>query len=328
MKVIEVNKNEAGQRLDKLLAKYLNEAPKSFFYKMLRKKNITLNGKKASGAEKLEQGDRVILFLSDETIEKFSHITVQKTDGSKLLILYEDENILILNKPAGMLSQKAKKTDESMVEQVIAYTLESGRFTKEEMRLFQPGICNRLDRNTSGILVAGVSLIGLQTMAKLFRERLIHKYYLCLIDGVLKEKKRISGFLTKDSKTNRVVISRKPLSEDSQPIETEYTPLADNGSMTLLKVWLITGRSHQIRAHLASIGHPIAGDSKYGDADVNRLFKKKYRLGSQLLHSSELHMPKLTGALENVSEKSFYAPLPERFLHIIQQENIPWKDGM
>ena len=151
MQEIKVTANEAGQRLDKLLAKYLNEAPKSFLYKMLRKKNIVLNGKKATGNEKLVSGDSVKLFLADDTIAKFSKSIVRKTNG-KLDILYEDFDILIINKPVGMLSQKAEAKDVSVVEHLITYLLESGQMTEENLRSFKPSICNRLDRNTSGLL--------------------------------------------------------------------------------------------------------------------------------------------------------------------------------
>ena len=154
MQEIIVSANEAGQRFDKLLAKYLNEAPKSFIYKMLRKKNILLNGKKATGNEKLEVGDSVKLFLADETIEKFSKLIVVKTKA-KLDIVYEDENVLLINKPVGMLSQKAEAKDESLVEHIISYMMESGQLTEADLRKFKPSICNRLDRNTSGLVVAG-----------------------------------------------------------------------------------------------------------------------------------------------------------------------------
>ena len=150
MQEIIVSANEAGQRFDKLLAKYLNEAPKSFLYKMLRKKNIVLNGKKATGNEKLEVGDSIKLFLADETIEKFSKVQIQHTK-KKLDVIYEDDHILLINKPAGMLSQKAEAKDESLVEHVISYMLDSGQLTEADLRSFKPSICNRLDRNTSGL---------------------------------------------------------------------------------------------------------------------------------------------------------------------------------
>ena len=318
MQEIIVTTNEAGQRFDKLLAKYLNEAPKSFIYKMLRKKNIVLNGKKATGNEKLEVGDQIKLFLSDETIEKFSKITVKKTK-QKLDVIYEDENILLINKPVGMLSQKAEAKDESLVEHIITYLLESDQLTEEELRKFKPSICNRLDRNTSGLVVAGKSLLGLQKMGELFKERSMKKYYRCLVVGEVKEKQYIKGFLYKDESINKVMISQEEVSE-SFPIETEYEPLWSNGKCTLLEVHLVTGRTHQIRAHLASICHPIVGDYKYGNRKINDAYKQKYKLESQLLHAYRLELPELMDELENISLKQFMAPLPKLFEKILNEE--------
>jgi len=318
MQEIIVSTNEAGQRFDKLLAKYLNEAPKSFIYKMLRKKNIVLNGKKATGNEKLEVGDSIKLFLSDETIEKFSKMTVQKTK-QKLDVIYEDENLLLINKPVGMLSQKAEAKDESLVEHIITYLLETEQLTEAELRKFKPSICNRLDRNTSGLVVAGKSLLGLQKMGELFKERSMKKYYRCLVVGEVKEKQYIKGFLYKDETINKVVISKEEVT-DSLPIETEYEPLWTNGKCTLLEVHLITGRTHQIRAHLASIFHPIVGDYKYGNRKINDVYKQKYKLESQLLHAYRLELPELNGELENISLKQFTAPLPKLFERILNEE--------
>ena len=318
MQEIIVSTNEAGQRFDKLLAKYLNEAPKSFIYKMLRKKNIVLNGKKATGNEKLEVGDSIKLFLSDETIEKFSKVTVQKIK-QKLDVIYEDENLLLINKPVGMLSQKAEAKDESLVEHIITYLLETEQLTEAELRKFKPSICNRLDRNTSGLVVAGKSLLGLQKMGELFKERSMKKYYRCLVVGEVKEKQYIKGFLYKDETINKVVISKEEVT-DSLPIETEYEPLWTNGKCTLLEVHLITGRTHQIRAHLASIFHPIVGDYKYGNRKINDVYKQKYKLESQLLHAYRLELPELNGELENISLKQFTAPLPKLFERILNEE--------
>ncbi|MFV0240359.1 MAG: pseudouridine synthase, partial [Lacrimispora sphenoides] len=153
MQSLIVSKNEAGQRLDKLLSKYLNLAEKSFLYKMMRKKNITLNGRKCEGSEKLAEGDEVKLFLSDETIEKFSQVKLQEVKKVSLNIIYEDEHILLVNKPAGMLSQKAKESDESLVEYMIDYLVSGGQLSTEQLRSFRPSVCNRLDRNTSGLVV-------------------------------------------------------------------------------------------------------------------------------------------------------------------------------
>ena len=324
MREIVIEKNEAGQRLDKFLAKYMNEASKSFFYKMMRKKNITLNGKKCEGNEKLAEGDVVKLFLAEDTIEKFSSIQVQEVKKVDLDILYEDDEIILVNKPAGMLSQKAKETDESLVEYLIDYLLGSGKLTESGLRAFRPSVCNRLDRNTSGLVVAGKTLPGLQIMAAVFKDRSIHKYYQCVVKGVIKEKQLITGFITKDEKTNQVKIWREE-QPDSAPIMTEYEPLAtvfrDGFSCTLLKVTLITGRTHQIRAHLASIGHPIVGDPKYGDKLINQTAQKKYRIRSQMLHSWQVVFPQLPEPLAYLSGKSFLAPLPAEFSRICKE----WK---
>ena len=318
MREIIVGANEAGQRFDKLLAKYLNEAPKSFIYKMLRKKNIVLNGKKATGNEKLTVGDSVKLFLSDDTIAKFSKTEVIRTN-TKLDIIYEDAHVLVINKPVGMLSQKAEANDESLVEHIISYLLESGQITEEALSSFKPSICNRLDRNTSGLLIAGKSLVGLQVMGELFKERSLRKYYRCLVLGNIKEKEYIKGYLTKDENTNKVSILQSK-EADSLPIETEYRPLWSNERCTLLEVHLITGRTHQIRAHLATEGHAIIGDYKYGNRKINDAYKNKYKLESQLLHAYRVEMPKLEGELEVLSEKHFVAPIPPLFQTILDAE--------
>lgn len=315
MREIEINKNEAGQRLDKLLAKYMNKAPKSFIYKMLRKKNITLNKKKADGAEKLEMNDRVQLFLSDETIEKFTELDVVANQVA-LNIIYEDENVLVINKPAGMLSQKAKPEDESLTEYVIAYLLKTKQLTREELISFHPGLCNRLDRNTSGIIIAGKSLVGLQQMGAFLKERSMDKYYQTIVKGVIKESTCIEGYLTKDKSHNKVTISKEPV-EGADYIKTQYEPLKTNGEYTLLRVKLLTGRSHQIRAHLHSIGHPVIGDGKYGDVQINKYFKRNFNLRHHLLHSYELDFPNIRGELSNLSGKQFIAPLPNYFDAIV-----------
>lgn len=294
MKEIVINENEAGQRLDKFLGKLLKEAPASFYYKMLRKKNIVLNGKKATGNEKLTAGDSIKLFLSDETFEKFAgkrqtNDLAASVPNIALEIVYEDHDVLAINKPAGMLSQKAKKEDISANEYILQYLLESGTITRESLHTFKPSVCNRLDRNTSGILVAGKTLNGLQQMSKAFRERSMEKYYLAIVAGHISKPRRIEGYLKKDGQTNQVRIFSKP-SKDAKPIITEYRPLKLLGQVTLLEVHLITGRSHQIRAHLASIGHPVIGDTKYGNPRLNREFLKNAGVTHQLLHAYRLFL--------------------------------------
>jgi 23S rRNA pseudouridine955/2504/2580 synthase len=321
MQSININSNEAGQRLDKLLAKYLNKAPKSFLYKMLRKKNITLNGKKADGSEKLQINDEVKLFLSEETIEKFSELIINKVNSNKLDIIYENENVLIINKPAGMLSQKAKDTDTSIIEYIISYMLDNKKISESELKSFKPSVCNRLDRNTSGIVIAGKTLIGLQKMSELLRNRNINKYYRCIVNGTISQKQLIDGWLYKNEKTNKVSILDKERA-DASYIKTEYMPIAYGENITFLEVKLLTGRSHQIRAHLASIGHSIIGDYKYGNKGVNDSYKEKYKVESQLLHSYRLELPELEPPFENMSEMTIIAKLPFIFNKILESEKV------
>lgn len=315
MQSLIVSNNEAGQRLDKLLTKYLNLAGKSFLYKMMRKKNITLNGKKCDGSEKLLSGDEIKLFLSDETISKFSEVKIPDVKKINLDIIYEDEHILLVNKPSGMLSQKAKDTDESLVEYLIDYMISSGQLSTEQLKSFRPSICNRLDRNTSGLVVGGKSLAGLQVMSEVFKDRSIHKYYNCVVKGEVLKRQTITGFSIKNEATNQVTIHKTSV-PGSVPIITEYEPIQYYGGYTLLKVTLITGRTHQIRAHLSSIGHPIVGDYKYGDSRVNEEAKKLFHISSQMLHSFQVVFPDLKEPLAYLSGKSFQAPLPKTFTKI------------
>lgn len=321
MKQFIIEENEAGQRFDKYLAKLLKEAPKSFFYKMMRKKNITLNGKKATGSEMLARGDTVKVFLSDETFDKFAGIQQVARAFCDLEVIYEDEDILFLNKPAGMLSQPADDKEPSLVEYLIGYLLKTGSLTEDQLRTFKPSVCNRLDRNTSGLISAGKSLPGLQMLSELFHDRNLHKYYLCLVNGVLKEEAYIKGWLYKDEKTNKVTVYKEKKG-DALPIETAYRPLGNNGKITLLEVLLVTGRTHQIRAHLASIGHPLLGDGKYGKETLNRTYRDRYGLKYQLLHAYRVELPKLEGRFACLSQKTLVAPVPELFHKIIKEEQL------
>lgn len=325
MKEIHITSNEAGQRLDKLLAKYLREAPKSFLYKMMRKKNITLNGKKAQGNEQLSCGDCVRLFLADETIDKFRGSVpapqmdkaVRSVTGKKgqarLDVIYEDDHIILINKPSGMLSQKAQPQDVSLVEYLTDYLLQTGSLTAEQLELFHPAVCNRLDRNTSGIVIAGKSLTGLQEMSRLLKERTVRKFYRCIVKGEMTGTHHLAGYLTKDQKTNTVTVTDCPHGRDDKRIETEYRTLAVSGGLSLLEVHLITGRSHQIRAHLASVGHPILGDMKYGDGALNQKYRASHGICAQMLHAYRLEFPEMKGELSYLSGRVFCAAMPPKY---------------
>lgn len=304
MREVKIGQNESGQRLDKYLQKYFQQASKSFLYKMLRKKNIKLNGKKAEGNEKLQLGDVVSIYFSDETFDKFRG----KTDScqypiAKLDILYEDDHIVILNKPSGVLSQKAKNSDTTLVEYFLGYLQQTKQWRPDEA--FTPGICNRLDRNTSGVVIAGKSLLGLQKMSELLRLRRVDKYYTTIVEGVMDEPAIIRGYLQKDEKTNKVTIYEKMAPERSY-IETAYEPLESNGEFTLLRVKLITGKTHQIRSHLSSIGHPLMGDVKYG---ARKIHGEKHFY----LHADELVFPQMVSPFEKISGRIVRAPLPPEF---------------
>lgn len=317
MKSFQINSNEAGQRFDKYLKKLLSQAGSSFIYKMLRKKNITLNGRKADGSEKLSAGDQVKLFLSDETFEKFSSANTGSDSADclekqypafPLDIIFEDADILIINKPAGMLSQKAEPGDISANEYIIGYLLSSGQLRPEELATFHPSVCNRLDRNTSGLLIAGKSLRGLQEMAEQLNSRSMEKYYCCLVKGHITQEREIDGWLSKEETRNKVQITKHG-TPDSKYIRTAYLPITYYGDYTLLEVHLITGRSHQIRAHLASIGHPIVGDGKYGDKRMNLIFAKEIKLSGQLLHAYRMKL---------ADGREFRAPLSPGFQQAVR----------
>ena len=312
---------DAGQRLDKYLQKYLKLAPKSFLYRMLRKKNIVLNGKKADGSEKLKQGDVIRLYLSDETLEKFREEDRSYPVWPDLEIVYEDRQVLMVNKPAGLLSQKAAPEDVSLNEYLVGYLLAGGQVTRESLAGFTPGVCNRLDRNTSGLVIGAKTLGAAQEIGRLLKERQAGKYYLALVKGTIRRGERIRGWLVKDRKKNQVTVSREP-AEGGAPIETAYEPLASNGAMTLLKVELVTGKTHQIRSHLAGTGHPLAGDGKYGDATFNRYFRERYRLNSQFLHSWKIEFPAMDAPFDALSRRTVTAEPPELFRKILQAEGL------
>ncbi len=336
MREIIISENESGKRLDKFLSQYFTGTTMGFLFKMLRKKNITLNKKKATGKEVLKKDDVISVFFSDDTFEKFANKFVSGSSKTTneyntalesigpLEIIYEDEHILLVNKPAGILTQKSQQGDASINEWLIGYLLKNNSVTVNSLSTFRPSVCNRLDRNTSGIVICSKSLSGAREMARILKDRSLHKYYRTIVSGKLKEGGHIHGYLYKDESKNQVKLYDSPL-EGTSEIETSYNIINNillNGVVdkelsdfyiTELEVLLHTGKTHQIRAHLSSIGHPILGDPKYGYRKINDVIRKKFGLKYQLLHAERLVFPELSGDLAYLTGKEFKAKLPDIF---------------
>ncbi|MCM1173938.1 MAG: RluA family pseudouridine synthase [Blautia sp.] len=312
-----ITEREAGQRFDKYLRKLFPEAGSGFLYKMLRKKNIVLNQKKADGSEKLLCGDVVAVYFAQETLQKFmgeQPVLPPQSGIADIAVLYENEHLLLADKPAGVLTQKAAGKDVSLNEWLIDYLLAKREITQEDLQTFRPSACNRLDRNTSGIVLCAKSVAGAQMLSGVLRTRSLHKYYRLYVKGSLTKEQTIEGFLLKDKKSNKVKISHtEEGGEKDSFIRTRYIPVRQEKDKTLLDVELITGKPHQIRAHLADIGHPLLGDYKYGDRAWNDEYRRQYSVKHQILHAYKVVFPRLEEPFGDVSERSFYAPFPEIF---------------
>ncbi len=310
MKEYIINQKDENQRLDKYLKKLLPNASSGFLYKMIRKKNILLNKKKATGNEILSKNDKVQIYFSDETFHKFSMNITDISNEIEILksysmngitIVYEDDEILIANKPINMLSQKAHKDDVTANEYLLGYLLRNNSLSDGDFSTFRPSVCNRLDRNTTGLLLMGKTLHGAQMLSQMLRDRTIKKYYRAIVLGCVKKKEHLSGYLLKDKENNKVSITRKA-SKNASRIETAYEPVESTQEYSMIEIHLITGKTHQIRAHLASVGHPIIGDMKYGNNEMNHIYYKKYSINCQLLHAYRLEFP---------DGRIFTAPLPK-----------------
>ncbi len=325
MQQIVIDANEADQRLDKFLHKFMPLAPSSFFYKMLRKKNITLNGKKAEGKEKLTKGDTLCLYLSDETISNFrmSGVRTEEYEEAyrKLIgihVVYEDEHVVIVNKPAGVLSQRAEKEDLSVNEWLIGYLLHTGAIKREQLSTFKPSVCNRLDRNTMGLVIGAKSLAGSQKMSSLLKSRGVRKFYRMFVKGQVVKEELLEGRLLKDEENNKSYLVKGESGGQGAYIKTRYYPVKRFSDRTLVEAELITGKPHQLRIHMADIGHPVLGDYKYGDRGWNEQYKRKMRINSQLLCACRLEFPKLEDSFEGLSGKVIEVPLPKEFQMLMQ----------
>ena len=326
MQELTISARESGQRLDKFLKKYLDAAPAGFIYKMLRKKNIVRNGKKASGNDILEEGDLIRLFLSDELIASFRS-RGQMRDSVKAdqyrekipafpEILYEDRDVVAVNKPAGLLSQPADGSDASLSGILPSMLLARGTLTEEELRAFHPSPLQRLDRNTSGVVLCGKSVRGAQYLADCISSRRLKKEYLAIASGDTLSSGVYTAYMKKSASGNSITVESEP-SDGSLEMTTGIEVVDSGRGCQLLRVELITGRKHQIRAHLRFLGCPVIGDPKYGDAPVNRLFRKSCGITRQMLHAERVTFPDEEGICPDLKGAVVSAPLPEDFRRLI-----------
>lgn len=319
MREIRVGKNDSNQRLDRFLKKYMDEAGTGFIYKMLRKKNIKVNESKASPEMMIFEGDTIQLYLSDETIDKF--IGTKEVRKSKLAprIIYEDENLVLVNKPAGILSHGAgEEFEENIVDSLVTYLIQKGDYIPRIEKTFSPSICNRLDRNTSGVIIGAKNSEALRLVNKAIKEGSVRKYYKTIVKGTIKEDFEHKGFLIKDEDRNLVDISDKQ-GERSKDVYTKFRVIMSKGGYSLLEVELITGRTHQIRSTLQTMGYPVIGDRKYGNSVVNDEFRKKYGLENQWLHGYRIVLNGLEEKLDYLNSREFIAE-PDQLYVKIEQE--------
>ena len=307
MRQIEISANDSGQRLDKFLTKKFRNMPQSLMYKYIRTKYIKLNGKKCDISSRLQTGDILTLYIKDEFFEEEYDSYDFLKAPVKLDIIYEDENIMLLNKKPGLLVHPDETYHfDSLIARIQHYLYDKGEYDPKNENSFAPALVNRIDRNTGGIVIAAKNAETLRIMNQKLKDREIEKLYLCIAVGIFKKKEALlTDYLEKNEKQNRVYISKKP-NENTKTIKTKYKVLAEKDGISLVEADLLTGRTHQIRAHLAYIGHPLLGDGKYGKNEINRKYGFKY----QALYSYKLTFRFTTdsGILEYLNGKSFTAP--------------------
>lgn len=310
MKEVKIRKNDSGQRIDRFLRKYLSKAPRSFIYRMIRKKNIKLNNNRVKPEKILKEGDVIQFYLADKTIEKFVEEKEKINSYIKLDIIYEDKNIILINKPKGILSHAANNNVDNIVDSMVKYLIDKGDYNVKKEKTFTPAICNRLDRNTSGIIIGAKNYFTLKIINEAIRKGDIKKYYKAMVIGELDKEIKLKDYLVKNKVDNKVTVLEEKV-KGAKKICTQIKPLKIGKDYSLIEINLITGRTHQIRAHLASIGYPIIGDIKYGNKDMNNYFKRDYNLENQFLHSYKIIFNNLPDNLEYLNKKEFIAPMDE-----------------
>lgn len=305
MRTVQINKNDADQRLDKFLTKRFKTMPKSLMYKYIRTKYIKVNGKRCEISTRLHEGDVITFYIKDEFFDEPQYDTYDFLKAPvKLDIVYEDENIILLNKPTGLLCHPDENYHfDSLLARLQHYLYDKKEYDPKSENSFAPALANRIDRNTGGIVIAAKNSEALRVLNQKIKERELKKMYLCVVHGTLKRKQAtLTDYLEKNEKQNRVYVSSKP-SPNSKTIKTKYKVLDEFKNMSLVEVELLTGRTHQIRAHMAYIGHPLVGDGKYGTNKQNKNTSLKW----QALCSYKLEFDFKTdgGVLEYLNGKTF-----------------------
>ncbi len=305
MRTITIGTNDAGQRLDKFLLKCLPSLPKSMLYKSIRKKRIKYNGARCKGMELLAVGDRLDLYINDEFFEKKPDTSFEQASG-RLSVAYEDASILIVNKPVGQFAHSGnQKGTVSLIDDIKKYLRDKGEFRPEEEQSFSLALCNRIDRNTEGLVIAAKNAAALRTMNEAIRSRYVQKQYLAVTAAPLpKHEDTCTAYLKKDASRNQVRIADKAPDRSWQRIRTRYRVLADEGGRQLVCIDLLTGRTHQIRAHFKHLGAPLLGDPKYGASGQSPE-------ENQCLCAFALRFTGLTDTpLSALEGKQVFAPLP------------------
>ena len=312
MREITITKNDSNQRLDRFMNKYLPKASKSIIQKYIRTKKIKVNKKRAQPSDMIFEGDIINIYIYDEVLSKYEDKRVYKAIDYNLDIVYEDENIAIINKQAGILAHAASKEDygKNIVDYFVQYLIDKKEFVPRIEKTFTPALANRLDRNTSGLLIGCKNQKTLRLLNEYFQNRNLSKYYSTICVGNIKNQ-TIDIALEKDEEKNKVYAR-----ETGKKSKTKINKVKGNRDFSLVNIELITGRTHQIRAHLAQIGHPIIGDIKYGDRRINDEMRREFGLNSQLLHSKKIKFNDMEGHLSYLSNKEFEVKEPELFKKI------------
>lgn len=306
-RTIQIAQNDAGQRLDRFLLKTYPNLPQKVLYKCVRTKDVRLNGSRCRPEDRLSPGDELSMFWQEEYFQQGPRDYDFLKAPKKLSIVYEDENIMLLDKQPGLIVHPDENYHfDSLIARVQHYLYDKGEYDPEDENCFAPALVNRIDRNTGGIVMAAKTAQALRVLNQKVKDRELIKLYLCIVCGRLQEKSALlTGYLTKNEAQNRVYVSQKP-SPGAKTIRTRYRVLDQRGDLSLLEVDLLTGRTHQIRAHMASVGHPLAGDGKYGKNAVNKALGLKW----QALYSYRLGFRFTTpaGPLEYLNGRDFTVP--------------------